>query len=73
MLPFETNEPLIAKINLIRTNILRLENDMSEAPIRYGVVGLGRSGWNIHVKNLRPRDDAQIVAVADPVEEPSAE
>ena len=42
---------------------------MSEAPIRYGVVGLGRSGWNIHVKNLRPRDDAQIVAVADPVEE----
>jgi scyllo-inositol 2-dehydrogenase (NADP+) len=41
---------------------------MSE-PIRYGVVGLGRAGWDIHVKELRPRADAKIVAVADPVAE----
>jgi len=38
-------------------------------PIRYGVVGLGRAGWDIHVHELRPRADAKIVAVADPVAE----
>ena len=38
-------------------------------PIRYGVVGLGRAGWDIHVRELRPRADAKIVAVADPVAE----
>jgi predicted dehydrogenase len=38
-------------------------------PIRYGIVGLGRAGWEIHVKQLRPRADAKIVAVADPVAE----
>lgn len=38
-------------------------------PIRYGVVGLGRAGWGIHVHELRPRADAKIVAVADPVAE----
>ena len=41
---------------------------MSE-PIRYGIVGLGRAGWDIHVHELRPRADARIVAVADPVAE----
>ena len=41
---------------------------MSEA-IRYGIVGLGRAGWDIHVHELRPRADARIVAVADPVAE----
>jgi predicted dehydrogenase len=41
---------------------------MSE-PIRYGIVGLGRAGWDIHVKELRGRTDAKIVAVADPVED----
>ena len=35
-------------------------------PIRYAVVGLGRSGWNIHVEQLRGRSDAKIVAVVDP-------
>lgn len=39
---------------------------MSIEPVRYGVVGLGRAGWNIHVKGLRDRQDARIVAVADP-------
>jgi hypothetical protein len=32
-------------------------------------VGLGRAGWDIHVHELRPRADAKIVAVADPVAE----
>src|SRR5690242_8738948 len=36
-------------------------------PLRYGVVGLGRAGWNIHVHQLRGRADARIAAVADPV------
>ncbi len=38
-------------------------------PIRYGIVGLGRAGWDIHIAQLRGRADAKIVAVADPVEE----
>jgi predicted dehydrogenase len=42
---------------------------MSADKIRYGVLGLGRSGWGIHVAALRPREDAQIVAVVDPLEE----
>jgi len=42
---------------------------MSQEPVRYGVVGLGRAGWNIHVAGLRNRPDAKIVAVVDPVEE----
>ncbi|MCC7191861.1 MAG: Gfo/Idh/MocA family oxidoreductase [Phycisphaeraceae bacterium] len=42
---------------------------MSSEPIRYAVVGLGRAGWDIHVKSLRDRADAKIVAVVDPVQE----
>ena len=42
---------------------------MSNSPIRYGVAGLGRSGWNIHVANIRPRDDAELAAVVDPLQE----
>lgn len=42
---------------------------MSQEPIRYAVVGLGRAGWDIHVKALRDRADAKIVAVVDPVQE----
>lgn len=34
-------------------------------PIRYGIVGLGRAGWEIHAGELRKRSDARIVAVAD--------
>lgn len=41
----------------------------STAPVRYGVVGLGRAGWDIHVAQLRPRNDAVIVAAADPLPE----
>jgi len=41
----------------------------SKQPITYAIVGLGRAGWNIHVKALRGRKGAQIVAVADPVAE----
>ena len=47
---------------------------MSEqGPIRYGIVGLGRAGWAIHIRQLREREDAQIVAVADPEAERRAE
>jgi predicted dehydrogenase len=42
-------------------------------PIRYAIVGLGRSGWDIHVKALRGRADARIVAVVDPIEDRRAE
>ncbi len=42
---------------------------MSSQPIRYGIIGLGRAGWGIHVEALRGRDGAQIVAVADGVEQ----
>lgn len=41
---------------------------MSE-PIRIAVVGLGRAGWNIHVKAVRDREDFRIVDLADPDEE----
>lgn len=38
----------------------------STAPIRVGIAGLGRSGWNIHARLLEPLADRyQIVAVAD--------
>ena len=38
----------------------------SNGAIRVGVIGLGRSGWGIHVRLLRDRDDYRVVAVADP-------
>lgn len=35
-------------------------------PIRIGIVGLGRAGWNMHVKELATRGDCyRIVAVSD--------
>ncbi len=34
--------------------------------IRTAIVGLGRSGWDIHVKQLLERKEFQIVSVADP-------
>jgi len=42
---------------------------MKTKAITYGVVGLGRAGWNIHINQLRGRLDAEIVAVADPKSE----
>lgn len=36
------------------------------APVRLGLVGLGRSGWDIHARAVAARDDAVIVAAADP-------
>src|SRR2546430_5374481 len=42
-------------------------------PIRYGIVALGRSGWDIHVAELRNRADAKIVACADPIAERRAQ
>jgi scyllo-inositol 2-dehydrogenase (NADP+) len=37
-------------------------------PIPIAVVALGRAGWNIHVDQLRVREDFTIVDVADPDE-----
>jgi len=38
-------------------------------PIGVGIVGLGRSGWNIHASTLRQLPDTfRVVAVSDPVE-----
>jgi predicted dehydrogenase len=40
---------------------------MSILPVRVGVIGLGRSGWDIHVRHLsKLPQHYQIVAVADP-------
>jgi scyllo-inositol 2-dehydrogenase (NADP+) len=41
---------------------------VSDDPVRYAVVGLGRAGWGIHVHQLRHLSDAKIVAVVDPEE-----
>ncbi len=39
---------------------------MSDKPIRVGIAGLGRSGWDIHARLLEPMGDQyQIVAVVD--------
>ncbi len=40
---------------------------MSIEPIRYGILGLGRAGVGIHIRQLKQRDDARIVAVCDPL------
>ena len=42
----------------------------NDGPIRVGVAGLGRSGWGIHVRNLRPATDRfKIVAALDDLAE----
>ena len=38
----------------------------SSVPIRAAVIGLGRAGWNIHVRTMQEREDFDVVAVADP-------
>ena len=38
----------------------------SSVPIRAAVIGLGRAGWNIHVRTMQAREDFDVVAVADP-------
>jgi predicted dehydrogenase len=39
-------------------------------PIKVGVAGLGRSGWDIHIKAMRPMTDKyKVVAVLDNLEE----
>ncbi len=42
---------------------------MTVEPIRYGIVGLGRAGWPLHFEALCAREDARVVAVADPLAE----
>lgn len=36
-------------------------------PVKTAILGLGRSGWDIHVRALRKRDDFIITDVADPL------
>jgi len=38
-------------------------------PVKVGVVGLGRSGWDIHCAHLAESDRFELVAVADPLKE----
>ncbi len=41
-----------------------------EEPIRVGIIGLGRSGWNIHTRTLKEMKDMyKIVAVSDLIED----
>lgn len=35
-------------------------------PVKVGVLGLGRSGWDIHVAGIEKHPNFQLVAVADP-------
>lgn len=43
------------------------KNSQPDAPLRAGIVGLGRSGWNIHAKTLATLPQMfQIVSVTDP-------
>ncbi|WP_165368335.1 Gfo/Idh/MocA family protein [Phytoactinopolyspora endophytica] len=47
---------------------------MANEPTRVGILGLGRSGWNIHAAGLAELgDDYRIVAAADPAPERRAE
>lgn len=42
---------------------------MTEQPIQVGVVGLGRSGWQLHFKVMQGLEGFNVAAVVDPVEE----
>jgi scyllo-inositol 2-dehydrogenase (NADP+) len=45
------------------------KNGTNGSAVRVGVLGLGRSGWNIHCATLREMTDRfRVVAVADPME-----
>lgn len=46
---------------------------MGEATVRVGIIGLGRSGWNIHADAIAGHDRFDVSAVADPVKERRAE
>ena len=39
---------------------------MTSEPIKVGVIGLGRSGWGIHVEGIAKYPNFEVVAVADP-------
>lgn len=41
----------------------------AESPVNVGVIGLGRSGWAIHVAYLARAEQFRLAAVADPLEE----
>ena len=53
-----------------RSNVLSTNGQR----IRVGIVGLGRSGWNIHAKTvLALRDKFELAAVTDPASDRRAE
>lgn len=45
----------------------------SREPLKVGVVGLGRAGWNIHIQAMKGDERFRVVDVADPSEERRAE
>lgn len=48
---------------------MRLVRDTDPTPIRTGILGLGRSGWDIHANALDRHPAYTVVAAADPVSE----
>ncbi|NED95717.1 Gfo/Idh/MocA family oxidoreductase [Phytoactinopolyspora alkaliphila] len=46
---------------------------MTEDRISVGIIGLGRSGWNIHAAGIAQLDRYRVAAVADPMAERRAE
>lgn len=42
---------------------------MSSQPVRAGVIGLGRSGWHLHLQVMHNLEGFEVTAVVDPVEE----
>lgn len=46
---------------------------MTTSPIRVGLLGLGRSGWDIHAKAIAEHSGFVVAAVADPLAERRAE
>lgn len=46
---------------------------MTTDPIAVGIIGLGRSGWDIHAASLEQLTQFQVAAVADPLPERQAE
>ena len=41
------------------------KSSIEKGPVRVAIAGLGRAGWDIHVKGLKDRNDFKIVACID--------
>lgn len=42
---------------------------LSSKAVGVGIIGLGKSGWGIHVNAIKDRSDFKVTAVTDPMEE----